>query len=130
MACDYLYAWLAANLLLGCSPHPPPHPSRSCMSEVQVVTSSSDVKRADAIEVSVICSTYMREHCIELLRERACELGSRRVVIRFEKPAPTASSNRVRDLEVRNPLARSVASFAGGWRRLVIGDVTVDQGRA
>ena len=71
------------------------------MGEVQVVTNSSDVNRADAIEVSVICSTYMRERCIELLRERACELGSRRVVIRSEKPAPTASSNRVRDLEVQ-----------------------------
>lgn len=73
------------------------------MSEVQVVTNSSDVNRADAINVSVICSTYMRERCIELLRERACELGSRRVVIRSEKYAPMASGNRkgVRDWEVQ-----------------------------
>jgi len=33
-------------------------------------------------------------------------------------------------LKNRNPLARSVAKFAGGWWGLVIGDVTVDPGRA
>ena len=73
------------------------------MSEVQVVTSSIEVNRADAIDVSVLCSTYMRERCIELLRERACELSSRRVVIRSEKYAPIASGNRkgVRDWEVQ-----------------------------
>ncbi len=83
------------------------------MSEVQLVTNSSDVNRADAIDVSVICSNYMREHCIELLRERACELGSRRVVIRSERYAPTTSGNRkgVRDLEVQAWVVRQTSQM-------------------
>ena len=73
------------------------------MSEVLVVKNPDGAIRSDAVDVSVICSNYMRERCVELLRERACELGSRSVVIRSEKYAPIASGNRkgVRDLELQ-----------------------------
>jgi len=73
------------------------------MNYVVLEARAGEAKPDGAIDSSVLCSVYMREHCMDLLRERACELGRHRVVTYSEQTTVTAAQKPrgAKALEVR-----------------------------
>jgi len=73
------------------------------MSDVMVVTQTEKPKTEGVVDSSVLCNLYTRERCLDLLRERACQLGRHKVFIYREQPIVTANlkPRGAKGLEIR-----------------------------
>jgi hypothetical protein len=54
------------------------------MDDVLVTSDPLASNDPNAVDTSAVCQPRERPRCIEILRQHACELGSRRVLIRSE----------------------------------------------